>query len=375
MAAGPLDGVKVLEFAGIGPGPLCGMLFSDMGADVVRIDRKGAVGAPDYHVYNRGRRSVALDLKNPAATEACLRLCEKADLLFEGYRPGVMERLGIGPDVVLARNPKLVYGRMTGWGQNGPLAERAGHDINYIAITGALHAIGTAEKPVAPLSLVGDFGGGAMFLAFGMVAALLHARQTGKGQVVDAAMSDGANYLMGMTHALRSVGDWTDQRVSNIVDGGAPFYDTYCCKDGKWVAIGAIEPQFYALLLDRLGLGDEPPHDQLDRAAWPARKAQFAAIFASRTQQQWCEIFDGLDVCFAPVLNLAEAVTHPHNVAREAFVEIDGVVQPTPAPRFSETPGAIQGPPPKVGEQTASAPRSWGLSDAEIEQLCRAGAM
>lgn len=343
MATGPLSGVKVLEFGGIGPGPLCGMLLSDLGADVVRIDRKGVPPAPPSHVYNRGRRSIELDLKSEADVEICLGLCEGADIMFEGFRPGVMERLGLGPETVLQRNPKLVYGRMTGWGQEGPLAPRAGHDINYISITGALHAIGTAEKPVPPLSMIGDFGGGAMFLVLGLVSALLHARQSGEGQVVDAAMCDGANYLMGMTHALHAAGQWHDRRAANIVDGGAPFFDTYRCADGKWAAVGAIEPQFYEVLISELGLSGKMAGDQNDQSLWPENKRIIADTISGKSRDEWVAQFDGKEACFTPVLSLAEVSSHPHNVARGAYSTIDGQLHPAPAPRFGLTPGGIQG--------------------------------
>jgi alpha-methylacyl-CoA racemase len=370
MRQGPLTGLKVVEFAGIGPGPFCGMLLSDLGADVVRIDRKGGGGrgAPS-DITSRGRRSVALDLKSPAAIEACLKLMEKADAIIEGFRPGVMERLGLGPDVALKRNPKLVFGRMTGWGQTGPYASAAGHDMNYIAITGALHAIGTAEKPVPPLNLVGDFGGGALYLAFGLLAGVIQARETGTGQVIDCAMSDGAASLMAMFYGFKASGMWKDERRQNLLDGGAHFYDTYQCSDGKWVSIGSIEPQFYALLLEKTGITDPEFARQMDRSAWPALREKLATVIATKTQDQWSEIMGGTDVCFAPVLDLDEAPKHPHNVARETFVELGGVVQPAPAPRFSATPGAIQGPPPGIGAHDREALLDWGFSADEVAAL------
>jgi len=370
MRQGPLTGLKVVEFAGIGPGPFCGMLLSDLGADVVRIDRQGAGrgGAPT-DITSRGRRSVALDLKDPAAIEACLKLVEKADILFEGFRPGVMERLGLGPDVALKRNPKLVYGRMTGWGQTGPWASAAGHDMNYIAITGALHAIGTPEKPVPPLNLVGDFGGGALYLAFGLLAGVIQARETGKGQVVDCAMSDGAASLMAMFYGMKATGMMKDERRANLLDGGAHFYDTYQCADGRWIAIGSIEPQFYALLLEKTGIKDPEFARQMDRTAWPALHAKLAAAIATKTRDEWTDIMGGTDVCFAPVLTLEEAPRHPHNAARQTFVEVAGVTQPAPAPRFSATPGAIQGPPAAIGAHNQEALADWGLSQSEIERL------
>ncbi|RAK61192.1 CoA transferase [Phenylobacterium hankyongense] len=375
MRQGPLTGLKVVEFAGIGPGPFCGMLLSDLGADVVRIDRKGARGGAPSDVTARGRRSVALDLKTPAAIETCLQLMEKADAVIEGFRPGVMERLGLGPEVALTRNPKLVFGRMTGWGQTGPYANAAGHDMNYIAITGALHAIGTQDKPVPPLNLVGDFGGGALYLAFGLLAGVIHARETGQGQVIDCAMSDGAASLMAMFYGFKASGMWQEQRRANLLDGGAHFYDTYRCADGKWISIGSIEPQFYALLLEKTGVDDPDFTRQMDRAAWPQLREKLAAVIARKTQAEWCAIMDATDVCFAPVLDLDEAPNHPHNAARETFVEVAGVTQPAPAPRFSATPGAIQGPPPAIGAHDRSALADWGLSAADIERLAAAGAI
>lgn len=373
MRQGPLTGLKVVEFAGIGPGPFCGMLLSDLGADVVRIDRKGGRGGAPSDITSRGRRSVALDLKSPAAIEACLKLMEEADAILEGFRPGVMERLGLGPDTALERNPKLVYGRMTGWGQTGPYANAAGHDMNYIAITGALHAIGTSDKPVPPLNLVGDFGGGALYLAFGLLAGVIQARETGKGQVIDCAMSDGAASLMAMFYGFKASGMWKDERRSNLLDGGAHFYDTYRCADGKWVSIGSIEPQFYALLLEKAGITDPQFGRQMDRSVWPELREKLAAAIAGKTQAQWCEIMGGTDVCFAPVLDLDEAPKHPHNVARQTFVEVAGVVQPAPAPRFSATPGAIQGPPPAVGAHDREALLDWGFSTDEVDALTGPG--
>jgi alpha-methylacyl-CoA racemase len=375
MGQGPLSGVKVVEFAGIGPGPFCGMLLSDLGADVVRIDRKGGRGGAPSDVTARGRRSVAMDLKSPASIEACLKLFESADIVFEGFRPGVMERLGLGPDVALKRNPKLVYGRMTGWGQTGPYAQAAGHDMNYIAITGALHAIGTDDKPVPPLNLVGDFGGGALYLAFGLMAGVISARATGKGQVIDCAMSDGAASLMAMFYGMKGSGVWQDQRRSNLLDGGAHFYDTYRCSDGKWISIGSIEPQFYALLLEKTGINDPEFQSQMDRSKWPSLRAKLATVIASKTQAQWCELMDATDVCFAPILDLEDAPKHPHNVARQTFVEVAGVMQPAPAPRFSGTPGAIAGPPPKVGADNETALADWGFTSAQIADLQAVGAL
>ena len=374
MGQGPLSGLKIVEFAGIGPGPFCGMLLSDLGADVVRIDRKGGRGGAKTDITGRGRRSVALDLKQPAAIEICLKLIEQADAAFEGFRPGVMERLGLGPDVALKRNPKLVYGRMTGWGQFGPYAQAAGHDMNYIAITGALDAIGTREKPIPPLNLVGDFGGGALYLAFGLMAGVISARETGKGQVIDCAMSDGAASLMAMFYGFKAAGGWSDAgRRSNLLDGGAHFYDTYQCSDGRWISIGSIEPQFYALLLEKTGINDPAFQAQMDRSKWDGLREKLATVIATKTQAEWCAIMDGTDVCFAPILNMDEAPRHPHNAARKTFVEIDGVTQPAPAPRFSATPGAIQGPPPAIGAHSAEVLSEWGLSDSLLKELEAAG--
>ncbi len=375
MGQGPLSGLKVVEFAGIGPGPFCGMLLSDLGADVVRIDRKGKGRASPADITSRGRRSIGLDLKNPDAIETCLKLMEGADAVFEGFRPGVMERLGLGPDVALKRNPKLVYGRMTGWGQFGPYANAAGHDMNYIAITGALHATGTKDKPIPPLNLVGDFGGGALYLAFGLLAGVLNARSTGRGQVIDCAMSDGAASLMSMFYGFKAGGMWKDERRANLLDGGAHFYDTYQCADGKWISIGSIEPQFYALLLEKTGISDPEFAAQMDRSSWDSLRDKLGHVIAQKTQAEWCEIMDATDVCFAPVLDLDEAPKHAHNVARKTFVEVEGVIQPAPAPRFSATPGAIQGPPPAIGAHDQEALGDWGFSPAAIEALKASGAL
>jgi len=375
MRQGPLSGLKIVEFAGIGPGPFCGMLLSDLGADVVRVDRKGPGRGSPSDVTGRGRRSVALDLKTPEAVEACLKLMAAADGIIEGFRPGVMERLGLGPDVALKRNPKLVYGRMTGWGQTGPWAHAAGHDMNYIAITGALHAIGTGDKPVPPLNLVGDFGGGALYLAFGLLAGVIQARETGKGQVVDCAMSDGAASLMAMFYGMKAAGIWKEERRANLLDGGAHFYDTYQCSDGRWISIGSIEPQFYALLLEKTGINDPDFQRQHDRGIWPDLREKLAHVIAQKTREEWTEIMGGTDVCFAPILDLDEAPKHPHNAARQTFVEVAGVTQPAPAPRFSATPGAIQGPPPAIGAHDQEALSDWGFSEREIGALKTAGAL
>ncbi len=362
MAQGPLDGVRVLEFAGLGPAPFCAMLLCDMGAEVVRIDRPGAADGAADAVLLRGRRRVTLDLKAPADAAVALDLAERADLLIEGLRPGVMERLGLGPAEAHGRNRALVYGRMTGWGQTGPLAHRAGHDINYIALSGALHAVGAHERPAVPLNLVGDFGGGALYLAMGLLAALHHARRTGEGQVVDAAMTDGAASLMAMTYGLHAQGLWEDRRGANLLDGAAPFYDVYRCSDGGFIAVGAIEPQFYTALLRRLKLDDaDALARQFDRADWPGRKLQLAARFATLARDTWFGILNEVDACTAPVLSLAEAPLHPHNVARGTFVEVGGLVQPAPAPRFSATPSAVQGPPTSAGADTDAVLADWGL--------------
>jgi alpha-methylacyl-CoA racemase len=376
MGKGPLSGVRVLEFAGIGPGPMCATLLSDMGAEVLRIDRKGAQGGTPRDVLGRGRRSLAIDLKKPQAVETCLRLVEKAAMLQEGFRPGVMERLGLGPDVCLARNPKLVYGRVTGWGQDGPLAHAAGHDINYIAVTGALHAIGrSGGRPVPPLNLVGDFGGGGVYLAMGMIAALFEAQRSGKGQVVDCAMVDGAASLMNIIYGLKAGGLWTDERDANLLDGGAHFYDTYETADGKYVALGSIEPQFYAELRRIAGLTDPAFDAQMNRSAWPDLERRLAAVIKTKTRAEWCALMEGTDVCFAPVLTLEEAPRYPHNQARQTFVEVAGVIQPNVAPRFSGTPSEIQGPPPVIGAHTTEALADWGLSAKEIGSLEDAGAI
>lgn len=378
---GVLSGYKIVEFAGIGPAPMCAMLLSDMGAEVLRIDRAedANLGIPTeakYSVLNRGRRSVAIDLKRKEGTEVALALIQRADALIEGFRPGVMERLGLGPEPCLARNPRLVYGRMTGWGQEGPLAHAAGHDINYIALTGALHSIGRrGEAPVPPLNLVGDFGGGGVYLALGVVAALLEAQKSGKGQVIDVAMVDGAASLMAAIYGLRAAGRWSDRRGENILDTGAHYYNVYETRDGKYVAVGSIEPKFYAELLRLAGLEHEELPRQNERSAWPALTERLAAIFRTKTREEWCRIMEGSEVCFAPVLSMQEAPSHPHNRARGTFVEVDGVVQPAPAPRFGRTPSAIQRPPATPGEHTEEALRDWGFSAAEVEELRRCGAV
>ena len=343
-AAGPLAGIRIVEFAGIGPGPFAAMLLADMGADVIRIDRPGAAPVEAIDIVDRGRRTVVLDLKTAAGREGALALLAEADALIEGFRPGVMERLGLGPDAVQRTNPRLVYGRMTGWGQTGPLAHVAGHDINYIALAGALAAIGPAGGvPVAPLNLVGDYGGGALYLALGMLAALLEARSSGQGQTVDCAMCDGVASLMSLFVTLQAQGRWTERRGTNLLDGGAPFYATYECADGHWVSIGALEPQFYARLTRLLGVEDDADFAaQNDARTWPVLHARLQRMFRMHPREHWCALLEGTDACFAPVLTLAEAARHPHLQARQTYVEQDGVVQPAPAPRFSRTPSAVQ---------------------------------
>jgi len=372
---GPLHGVKVIEIAGIGPGPFCAMMLSDMGAEVLRIDRAqnvrgGDPSKPSLDLLNRGRRNVGVDLKQQAGVELVLRLVEKSDALLEGFRPGVMERLGLGPDVCLARNPRLVFGRMTGWGQEGPLAHAAGHDINYIALAGALDPIGRrGEAPVPPLNLVGDFGGGGMLLAFGMVCALLETKSSGKGQVVDAAMVDGAAALMNIFHGMRQAGFWSEERGTNLLDTGAHFYDVYETKDGKYVSIGSIEPQFYAELLQKTGLEHEKLPHQMDRTHWVELKERLRGIFRTKTRDEWCAIMEGSDVCFAPVLSMSEATEHPHIKARNTFVSVAGAQQAAPAPRFSRTTCELTRPPAHAGQHTDEALEDWGLSGSEIASL------
>lgn len=344
MASGPLVGVRVIEFAGIGPGPFCGMLLADLGADVVRIDRPSGKPGGDF-LMQRGKRTVELDLKSPEGVATAFDLLAQADALIEGFRPGVMERLGLGPEQVHARNARLVYGRMTGWGQTGPWSSMAGHDINYIAVTGALHAMGRAgEPPAPPLNLVGDYGGGALYLAFGVCAGIIEARGSGKGQVVDCAMVDGAASLMTMFYSMQTAGIWADRRESNLLDGAAHFYDSYECADGKWLAVGAIEPQFHAVLVKGLGLTDADFPQRMSPDAWPAYSKHIAEAIRTRSRDEWMMVFDGTDACVAPILSMGEAPAHPHLAARETFVKAFGVTQPAPAPRFSRTPGKVHGP-------------------------------
>ncbi|MGB7051882.1 MAG: CaiB/BaiF CoA-transferase family protein [Acidimicrobiales bacterium] len=379
--SGPLDGVRIIELAGIGPSPFGGMMLADAGADIVRIDRSDKAiypprTEPHVDLLNRGRRSVAVDLKHPDGVDLVLRLVERADALTEGFRPGVAERLGLGPDVCLSRNPRLVYARMTGWGQDGPWATTAGHDIDYISLAGALEPIGRAgDRPVPPLNLVGDFGGGGMMLAFGVAAALVSVQRTGKGQVIDAAMVDGAAGLMTMTYTLRAAGIWKDVRGTNMLDTGAPFYEVYETSDGGYMGVGAIEPQFYAELLRLLGFKPDELPDQMDRPAWPEMKERFAEVFATRSRDEWEEIFTGTDACVAPVLSPGEAPEHPHMRARGTFTEVAGVVQPAPAPRFMGTPGAIRRPPPNPGQDGDDALLDWGLAPGDIDGLRASGAI
>ena len=374
---GPLKGIRIVELGGIGPVPFCATLLADLGADVVRIDRPEQAGTGGrFDVLRRSRPTICVDLKTTEGVEAVLRLVEQADALLEGFRPGVTERLGLGPDICLARSPKLVYARMTGWGQSGPLPETAGHDINYIALTGALHSIRRAgQRPVPPLALVGDYGGGALYLAVGILSAILEARGSGAGQVVDSAMVEGAASLMGDYYGLYAAGSWTAEPGTNMEDSGAPFYDVYETSDGEYISVGSIEPQFYAELIEKMGLAGEELPEQHDRAQWPMLKQRFEEVFRSKTRQQWCEIMEGSDVCFAPVLSMEEAPRHPQNVARKTFVEIDGVVQSAPAPRFSRTDPELLQPPAAAGARSEATLSSWGFSGEEIDRLIEANAI
>lgn len=382
---GPLQGFRIVELAGIGPGPFAGMMLADMGAEVLRVDRAQAVHddgrRPVHDVLGRGRRSVGVDLKHPEGREAVLRLLDRADALIEGFRPGVTERLGLGPDDCLARNPRLVYGRMTGWGQDGPYAAMAGHDINYIALSGTLSMIGRAgEPPVPPLNLVGDFGGGGMLLAYGVVCGLLETTRSGQGQVIDAAMVDGAALLAAMVHGFRAIGMWEDQRGGNLLDTGAWYYEVYETADGGHVSFGSLEPQFFQEMLRITGLaqdvdGGGPVPDPSDRSTWPAMKLRMAALVKTRTRAEWCELLEGSDACFAPVLSPAEAARHPHNQSRATFMEVAGVSQPAPAPRFSRTPPEVVCPPARAGQDTDVALRDWGFDSDEISKLRDAGAV
>lgn len=378
--SGPLSGVRMLEFAGIGPGPFCAMMLADLGADIVRIDRADKVtgadpATPSLDVLNRGRRSIGVDLKNADAVAAVLEMIEGVDAIIEGFRPGVMERLGLGPQVCLERNPGLVYGRMTGWGQDGPMAQVAGHDINYMSITGALAAIGRAgQPPTPPLNLVADFGGGGMVLALGIAAALVERNASGRGQVVDAAMVDGVSVMMSIFHGMTAMGAWNEEHGTNMLDSGAHWYDAYETSDGRYVSIGPVEPQFYALMLDKMGL-DAAEYPQYDQSRWPELKERFTEIFATRTRDEWCDLLEGTDACFAPVLTMSEAPAHPHNVARGTFVTEYGVPQAAPAPRFSRTPGSIDSPPPHAGQHTAEVLESFGFTSDRVAALRSAGAI
>jgi alpha-methylacyl-CoA racemase len=380
---GPLHGVRVIELAGIGPGPYAGMMLADMGADVLRVDRSSAVGDKDGQptdVLGRGRQSVGIDLKHPDGRDAVLKLVESADALIEGFRPGVTERLGLGPDDCLARNPRLVYGRMTGWGQEGPYAPTAGHDINYIALSGTLSLIGRrGAAPTPPVNIIGDFGGGGMFLAFGVVCGVLEASRSGQGQVIDAAMIDGAAALAAMMWGFKAAGSW-GERGTNLLDTGSWYYDVFETSDGSYISLGSLEPQFFAEMIRITGLADDvdgggPIPPQGDRSTWPAAKERLSALIKTKSRDEWCALMEGTDVCFAPVLDLDEAPEHPHHRLRGTFVEVDGVVQPAPAPRFSRTPGSIRNSAPAPGAQTDSALASWGFDGDEIARLHTAGAI
>ena len=375
---GPLQGTRIVEISGIGPGPFAAMVLADMGADVIRVQRPGggtfATGPTD--LLNRGKRCICVDLKQPEGVDVVLSLASRADGLVEGFRPGVTEKLGIGPEDCMTRNPKLVYGRMTGWGQDGPLSQEAGHDINYISLTGALHAMGRkGEKPAIPLNLVGDFGGGGLLMAFGMVCGLLEAKGSGRGQVVDAAMVDGAALLLASIYGAQQQGWWSEARGENLLDSGAPFYEVYETSDGRWVSIGSLEPQFYASLLERLGLAGEDLPAQMDATHWPAFKERLTATFKTKTRDEWCEVFEGSDACFAPVLSMSEAHQHPHNAARGTFVEANGARQPRPAPRFSRTEPTLGIGPAKVGEHTDEVLGEAGYDAAAIKRLRESGAV
>ncbi len=377
---GPLVGVKVIELAGIGPAPLCCTLLSDMGADVLRIDRNApsGLGSPRTtatDVTRRGRPSISVDMKHPEGIATLLRLVEQADVIIDPFRPGVTERLGLGPEECAARNPKIVYGRMTGWGQDGPLSQAAGHDLNYLALTGVLHAIGPKELPTPPLNVVADMGGGAMFLAVGILAAVIEARQSGQGQVVDTAMTEGSAFLgMGAFGSL-AAGTWKHERQANILDGGAHFYRCYETSDGKYVSIASIEAKFYAILLDKLGVDPADIPEQMDRETWPEMAVKFEGLFAQKTRDEWCGIMEGTDICFAPVLNFSEALEHPHNKARGSFIDVGGVPQPGPAPKFSRTPSRTKSSPPEMGANTADGLASWGLSGDDIAALTESKAV
>lgn len=379
--SGPLAGVKIVELGGVGPTPFCAMLLSDLGAEIVRIDRivpsdGGVKMHSRFNLLHRGRKSIAMDLRNPAAVTAIRRLVDQADATVEGFRPGVLEKRGLGPADCMASNPRLVYGRMTGWGQQGPLASVPGHDMNYIALTGALHSIGSrGGPPVPPLNLVGDMGGGALYLALGIVCGIFEARQSGLGQVVDAAMVDGSASLMTLMYGLRAAGQWTDDRGDNRLDSGAPWYSVYETKDGRYISIASNETRFYDVTLQRLGLDARSLPDQHDKAGWPRLHAAFAEAFRQRTRDEWCSVMEGAEVCFAPVLSMGEAPHHPHLKDRGTFIEIDGVVQPAPAPRFSRTAGEVPFGVPEIGQHTEEALAEWGFAAGEIAGLRSAGAI
>ena len=378
---GPLAGFKIIEMAGIGPAPMCAMLLADLGATVLRVDRQqpSGLGLPShrrFQILHRSRHAIAVDLKKREGVDLVLRLAGTADALIEGFRPGVMERLGLGPDQCFARNPKLVFGRMTGWGQEGPLSQAAGHDLNYIALAGVLHSIGRAGgPPTPPLNLVGDFGGGALYLAFGLVCGLLEAQRSGKGQVVDAAMVDGAASLMSIFYALHAAGSFSLKRGENVLDSGAFFYDVYECADGKYISLASIEDKFLEEFLRRMEIDAKEMPAKMDKARWPEAKAKLALRFKTKTRDEWCRLLEGSDACFAPVLTLEEAPAHPHNAARGSFVEVDGIVQPAPAPRFSRTPASKPTPPEEPGERGIRSLAQWGLSEADIAQFRRSGAL
>ena len=384
---GVLSGIRIIELAGIGPTPMGGMMLADMGAEVILIQRKtsnpnsanlaDAASLGKHAIFNRGKKAIALDLKNPKAIDLVLDLVDHSDALIEGFRPGIMEKLGLGPDICLQRNPSLVFGRMTGWGQNGPLAHAAGHDINYIALSGALYYSGHKEEtPFSPPTLVGDVGGGTMFLALGVVSALLHARATGQGQVVDVAISDCSALMNSLVQSFHSAGLWSDNRGENMLDSGAHWYDSFECKDGHYISIGSLEPKFYALLVRTLGLEDDPVFaNQMDKTQWPAAKAHLKALFITKTRQEWSNVMEGTDICFAPVLNLSEAPHHPHNIARSTYVKKNGVMQAAPAPKFTRTPSEIAGPPPEVSSHIDEILTVCGYNDAAIRTLKECGAI
>jgi alpha-methylacyl-CoA racemase len=373
---GPLRGLRVIELQGIGPAPFCGMLLADLGAEVISIARNSSPADRSALISERGKLSIALNLKVPEGVEVVLKLCEQSDVLIEGFRPGVTERLGIGPEVCMAHNPRLVYGRMTGWGQTGPLSKAAGHDINYISLSGALHAIGRAgERPVPPLNLVGDFGGGAMFLAFGVMSAVFEAKRSGIGQVIDASMVEGSAALMHMMYAMNAQGQWDDARGSNLLDGAAHFYDTYETADGKYISVGALEPEFYRLLVQLTGVDAAEFSTHTVRKHWPALRAKLAAVIKQKTRGEWCAIMEGTDACFAPVLSLSEASQHPHNQARGTFIQVAGINQPAPAPRFSRSTLSVPKAATPAGSDTQTVLHSVGFSESQIQSLRERGAL